>query len=513
MAPGPEPVRGPEGIRSARSVDHNIGAGRRFQNTFADTQHQITPSQSLRNETERRLRNTMMTDKAKPDGSSCRPRTGKIVRAEQLVATISRLTLAVSTCLLVACGPKIYDEVDLMPSPTLYAEANVDPFEDISAGTVYDRAKLFYVTDRAPVEQDDPQAYYSNERGHLLRGGIARVRIDPPLDTWEDIRRITLQGNRKETYKLRLSEVHEYGVFPFSLTRYFAKVPSQEEMQSAGRQFAAQIDAQLARSRNKDIFIYTHGYNVDFDYSMLVSKELQHFLGYQGAFVSYNWTATPSRLAYFRDQESVLSTRRNLRSLIEYLSANTSARRIHLVGYSAGTRLVFEAAYQIALQPEPRARLGRLILIGSDLDTSFVLQSLDDGLLDAVEDVTFYQSETDSALAMSRFIFGRERIGQTRQKDTLAPSIVEGLARTDGLNIVDVTDAKAANTGNGHWYFRSSPWASSDLFISLLTNRDPIQRGLVRAPGEVVWRFPPNYPEFLKSQKLIGPAPVLATAQ
>nr|WP_290428539.1 alpha/beta hydrolase [Defluviimonas salinarum] len=284
-------------------------------------------------------------------------------------------------------------------------------------------------------------------------------------------------------------------------------------MQSAGREFAAQIDAQLARSRNKDIFIYTHGYNVDFDYSTLVSKELQHFLGYQGAFVSYNWTATPSRFAYFRDQESVLSTRRNLRSLIEYLSANTRARRIHLVGYSAGTRLAFEAAYQIALQPEPKPRLGRLILIGSDLDASFVLQALEDGLMDAVEDVTFYQSQTDSALAMSRFVFGRQRIGQTATKGTVARSIAEGLAKTDGLHIIDVTAAEAADTGNGHWYFRSSPWASSDLFISLLTDRNPGQRGLVRAPGEVVWRFPPNYPEILKSRKSVATASTLRNAQ
>ena len=393
-----------------------------------------------------------------------------------------------------------------MPSPTLYAEAIVDPFTDVTTENVYDRAKLFYATDRAPAGADDPQAHYSNERGHMLRAGVARVRIDPPLDSWEDIRRVTLKGERKETYRLQLSEVHEFGVFPFSLTGYFENAPSQQDMQSAGRQFAAEIDAQLARSRNKDIFIYTHGYNVDFDYSTLVSKELQHFLGYQGAFISYNWTATPSRLAYFRDQESVLATRRNLRSLIEYLSANTRVRRIHIIGYSAGTRLAFEAAYQIALRPEPRPRLGRLILIGSDLDAAFVLQALDDGLLDAVDDVTFYQSATDSALALSRLAFGRQRIGQTSQRGAVPAAVMAGLANVENLHLIDVTDAEAANAGNGHWYFRASPWASSDLFVSLLTDLGPGQRGLVRLPGDVVWKFPPNYPDLLRSlsSKKIG---------
>lgn len=386
-----------------------------------------------------------------------------------------------------------------MPSPTVYAEANATPFVNITNENAFDRAKLFYVTDRMPATAEDPQAFYGNERGHMLRAGIARVQIDPPLETWEEIKRTTLIRERQETYKLRLSNVDEIGILPFSLTRFSENAPSQQEMNAAGRDFATQINAQLANSRNKDIFLYTHGYNVDFDYSTLVSKELQHFLGYQGAFISYNWTATPSRLAYFRDQESVLSTRRNLRAFIEYLSENTSARRIHLVGYSAGTRLVFEAAYQIALQPDPKPRLGRLILIGSDLDTSFVLQSLEDGLLNAVDDVTFYQSQTDSALAISKFVFGRQRIGQASEPGTVAPALLEGLASVGDLHIIDVTDAEAASTGNGHWYFQSSPWASSDLFISLLTDKSPGERGLARAPGDLIWRFPANYPDILSS--------------
>lgn len=403
-----------------------------------------------------------------------------------------------SLSLIAACGPNVYDEIELMPAPTVYAETDANPFINVTNQNVSDRAKLFYVTDRMPAGAEDPQEYYNNERGHLVRAGVVRVKIDPPLESWEEVRRVTLRGNRETTYKLQLSELSETGVLPFSLSRYFDDAPSEQDMKAAGINFAAQIDAQLARSTNKDVFIYTHGYNVDFDYSTLVSKELQHFLGYQGAFISYNWTATPSRLAYFRDQESALATRRNLRELIEYLSENTRAEKIHLIGYSAGTRLAFEAAYQIALQPGQKTKLGHLILIGSDLDTSFVLQSLEDGLLDAVDDVTFYQSQTDSALAMSKFVFGRQRIGQTSEPDTVPQGVVKGLASFSDFHVIDVTDAEAADTGNGHWYFQSSPWASSDLFVSLLTDKSPGERGLVRKPDDIVWRFPPDYPSKLK---------------
>lgn len=416
-----------------------------------------------------------------------------------MVGISLRVALVFCLGLLAACGPKVYDEIEMMPAPTVYAETGLSPFANVTRTNVSERTKLFFVTDRMPADATARQAHYNNERGHMLRAGAARVEIDPPLESWEEVKRVTLTENRDQTYALRLSEVDEIGVLPFSMSQYFENAPSAGEMNTAGREFAAQINAQLAKSKNKDIFIYTHGYNVDFDYSTLVSKELQHFLGYQGVFISYNWTATPNRLAYFRDQESVLSTRRNLRALIEYLSDNTNAKKIHLIGYSAGTRLVFEAAYQIALQPDSTARLGRLILIGSDLDTSFVFQSLEDGLLDAVDDVTFYQSQTDSALAVSKFVFGRQRIGQATEPQTIPPGFMEALGSVGNLYVIDVTDAEAASAGNGHSYFQSSPWASSDLFISLLTDKSPGERGLVRGPGEVVWRFPSNYRDVLKS--------------
>jgi len=412
--------------------------------------------------------------------------------------------LAAGCCLLLgACGPNVYNSIDLMPSPAIFADGRLDPFEGLSSERFAERAKLFYATDRQPASATDLQASYNNERGLLLRTGVASVAVDPAVETWEDARRISLSSERTQAYRLRVTDTEEIGVMPFSATDFFETPPSASETAAAGRRFASQINAQLARSANKDIFIYTHGYNVDFDYSTLVSKELQHFLGYQGAFISYNWTATPSRFAYFRDQESALATRRNLRSLIEFLSDNTNARRIHLIGYSAGSRLVFDAAYQIALGAATNARLGKLILIGSDLDRGYFAQAIEDGLLDSVTDLTLYQSQTDSALALSRFIFGRARLGEISEANAVGPRVRAKLRSLDSLNIIDVTKAEASDTGNGHWYFRSSPWASSDLFLSLLTDMTPEERGLVRSVGKVVWRFPENYVDRLPSRQLI----------
>ena len=409
----------------------------------------------------------------------------------------------IGCCLfLAACGPTVYNSIELMQSPAVFVNGDFDPFDNVNSENFESRTQLFYATDRMPATPDDPQASYNNKRGLVLRTGVATIRVEPQINSWEEVRRISLSPERAQDYTLSVAATEEIGIMPFSATQYLDDPPSDAEVAAAGRQFASQIDNKLAGSANKDIFIYTHGYNVDFDYATLVSKELQHFLGYQGAFISYNWTATPSRLAYFRDQESALATRRNLRSLIGFLSENTNARRIHLIGYSAGSRLVFETAYEIALGAVPEARLGKLILIGSDLDRSYFIQAIEDGLTDVLLDVTLYQSQTDSALALSRLLYGRGRIGQTSDQNAASPRIQALLADIDKLHIIDVSDAEAADAGNGHWYFRSSPWASSDLFVSLLTDRPPAQRGLVREPGQVAWGFPSNYQERLKTAGL-----------
>ena len=38
----------------------------------------------------------------------------------------SRLLSAITLCLASACGPNLYDEIDLMPAPTIYTEGGLD---------------------------------------------------------------------------------------------------------------------------------------------------------------------------------------------------------------------------------------------------------------------------------------------------------------------------------------------------------------------------------------------------
>lgn len=143
----------------------------------------------------------------------------------------------------------------------------------------------------------------------------------------------------------------------------------------AARQFVDSIEQKLAVSQRKDIYIYVHGYKVAFDNPLLVATELWHFLGYDGVMIAFSWPSTPGTLAYMADLETAALSAFNLRLLLEVLASETPAHRIHIIGYSAGTRLVLDALAQMAFihtNEDParirrQCRMGKVILMGSDI--------------------------------------------------------------------------------------------------------------------------------------------------
>jgi esterase/lipase superfamily enzyme len=288
------------------------------------------------------------------------------------------------------------------------------------------------------------------------------------------------------------------GSLPFWLD--LAMVPDELKPSDASQQFADAINRQLADSKKKDVYIYVHGYKVAFENPLLVSAELWHFLGYNGAFIAYSWPSTPSKYAYIKDSDTSVGFARNLRLLLEFLGEQTDAEAIHIIGYSNGTRLVLRALEQLALMnvaaPEAcrreRVPVGNVILVGSDLDRNSFGAFLADGLIDVVDHMTIYVSASDKALGAARFLTRHERLGQTWA--LMQPAGRKAMQEMqDKLSFINVTEAEGSTKGKGHGYFRSSPWVSSDVLMTLYYGLTPIQRGLVLQEDMPIYSFPPDY--------------------
>jgi esterase/lipase superfamily enzyme len=417
---------------------------------------------------------------------------------------IGPLVVAIVFILLLgACASQPKDQILLMPAPDIYDSGNLDPFTDSNPVEDIPYGGILYATDREPAEA--PGQHYEDARGHVLRLGVARITAGLESMTWEEARRITLLKNRPKDYPLKVSHVEEIGILDRSISVFTESSVDRAAARAAGAAFVRKINAKLAVSKRKDIYIYVHGYKVVFENPLLVASELWHFLGYEGVFIAYAWPSTPDRWAYASDLETASLSAGNLRILLAYLADNTTARRIHIIGYSAGTRLVAQALHQLSLMhtgytlagKTKDLRIGHVILTGSDIDRELFGAFLEDGMTRIVNRLTIYTSRKDKALGASRWLFRRDRLGQMWSRNP-PPEAIDYLRRNNAVTIINVTEAEGAGSGNGHAYFRRSPWTSSDILATLAFDLRPVDRGLVSVNNLPIWTFPPDYIQRLR---------------
>jgi esterase/lipase superfamily enzyme len=422
------------------------------------------------------------------------------------------VSLLVCLCIgLAGCGGLGPDQIFLMPAPDVYDEGVIDPFLDATPVSSLPYEGILYATDRLPAKPGSSEPFYANAPGRLIRLGVARVEVAIEGVSWEDIRSISLLKSQSARYPLRVAAIDEFGVLDRSATQFTSPDTRGPDPHAAAEAFADAVNSKLEESIRKDVFIYVHGYKVVFENPILVSKELWHFLGYKGAFIAYSWPSTPSRWAYIKDTEQATGGARNLRILIEYLAEETDAERIHIIGYSAGTRLVSRAIEQLALlherdtrdEVQESLRVGKLLLIGSDIDRETFQASLADGFLEIPQHVTLYVSDSDRALGMAEWLTRRQRIGQAWAVERMSPLLTDYLIEPEAnLSIIDVSNVADASAGTGHEYFRKSPWASSDVLTLLRTDLSPEERGLVRKENSPIWTFPADYIQRLREALL-----------
>lgn len=408
---------------------------------------------------------------------------------------------------LTACAAKGPYVLELMPAPTVYQDEDFSPFADDFSPESLPYRGMLYVTDRRPAGAGKPpdpaDPHYVGKRGEGLRAGVASIQLGEGGFTWEEAIRVSMASDRGEGYRLSVTGVEELGFLEPSIEP-FIEAP---DFPLADEAFAALVNDKLAQSEQKDVYIYVHGYRVRFEYPVLVATELWHFLGYEGAFIAFSWPSTPSYLAYFADAEVAVVSARQLRILLEFLAQSTDVRRIHILGYSQGTRTVMRALHMLALKYEEddreslleRLRIGNVALVGSDIDRETMGMYVADGLMRVTERMTVYASAKDKALRISRRVLRRDRIGQLIPSDEITDELRGFLITTPEFEIINVTDAEDATTENGHRYFRSSPWVSSDLLTSFRYGMTPGQRGLEILPETPIWQFPADYPTRLRS--------------
>ncbi len=378
-----------------------------------------------------------------------------------------------------------------MPTPVVYWSDEIDPFVSMPAEDQSTTVKIFYVTDRkAAGDMDDRR--YTNGRGKSLRLGEATVRIGSKHMTWEDLHAASNSSQRRRTIPIVLTNASEYGSLAES---------------DGEHAFAEAVNRQLARSRHKDINIYLHGANVNFERPCLVSAELFHFLSRDGVMVAFAWPSRQSVTRYFADVREAGRSAPNLTELLDFLAANTDAENINILSYSAGSRILSKGLVGLrqkypdadAAELRRALKISNVIFAAADKDLRTFADEDLRAFYDLPRSIRIVISEQDPILRMARVIHGGSRLGSPNLGE-ITPEELAELVKLDKIEVINVTytvelrEYEGGFGGHGYWYQNS--WVSTDILASLRWQLPADQRGLeLLREGGRQWFFPADYPQ------------------
>ena len=110
------------------------------------------------------------------------------------------LTVLMVVMTLSGCGSLPINQILLMPAPDIFDQGDWDPFTDRDPIKDIPYGGILYATDREPDREKG--GYYLDDRGHVLRLGVAQVTVGKKGMTWEEARRHLTKGCF-QMYRLR----------------------------------------------------------------------------------------------------------------------------------------------------------------------------------------------------------------------------------------------------------------------------------------------------------------------
>ena len=88
-----------------------------------------------------------------------------------------RLAAVLPLILLSSGCSTTWDSVDLMPAPHVFGDGMLDPLPDSNPMEIIPYHGVLYATDRKPADEGSRQNYYADERGQLVRLGVATIAL------------------------------------------------------------------------------------------------------------------------------------------------------------------------------------------------------------------------------------------------------------------------------------------------------------------------------------------------
>jgi len=417
----------------------------------------------------------------------------KILRRSYLTYWFLAATfLALTGCAGVRVQP-------LMPTPVIYTEMGFGPLDHIPEDRRWTPRMVYYATTRERIP-DLQRIEYNNNESDLLSMGLALVGFGGSGVTWSDLNRYSQQEERDSVVDLSIAGLVEAG-------RFDPRPDADTNDETGVKWVLAQLNESIESAMDKDLLVYVHGAKVNFYNACAFAAQLDHFMGRAMTSLAFAWPTRQNIVAYGSggDVRRAYRHAHALTRLLERLADETTARRIHLVAWSAGGRVVTEALAELHARHaetypslRERFRIGTVYLAAADVPGDQFLSALPK-LDEVAYRIVVTNSDNDDALLLAkRFMGGDTRIGVVRGELTQEEdTIVRAAEHLEVVNVSLGSDDRGFNI-TGHRYWFDHPWASSDLILAVRSDFDPEERALEKQAYPVLWSIPADYPERLR---------------
>lgn len=161
--------------------------------------------------------------------------------------------------------------------------------------------------------------------------------------------------------------------------------------------------------QSKDLFVYIHGFNVDFSYAMRKTAQIMYDMDYPGLSIAFSWPAKIVSVPLPMDFKADVTRAENsifmLENFLLEILKKYPERRVHIVAHSLGTRVLSSVLVNISksmnvdLVTEGAKKLfGEVILAAPAIDAETFVKNWAAQIAPLCERVSVYGSDDDFAL-------------------------------------------------------------------------------------------------------------------
>ncbi len=219
----------------------------------------------------------------------------------------------------------------------------------------------------------------------------------------------------------------------------------------------------LRQSREKEAFIFVHGFNNRYEDAVYRFAQILHDSGADAdvAPVLFTWPSAGNVFAYNYDRDSANYSRDDLEKLLRYLQNDPQVKTISILAHSMGNWVTLEALRQMAIRDGRVAPKLRVVMLAdADVDVDIAREQIAT-LGPERPHIVLFVNENDRALAASKDIWEAPRLG------AIDPDVepYKSMIAQDQLSVINMTRFPS------HDFFNHGKFAEDPNVVELIGRR------------------------------------------